>query len=62
MLAALDDRHGALMANHGAVTWGADLAAAASRSEVLEWLCEVWLRAAATSTRDATWMALFFAA
>lgn len=47
---ALRDRRGALMANHGAVTWGADLAEAAMLAEVLEWTCDVWLRAAAAGS------------
>jgi L-fuculose-phosphate aldolase len=48
--AALQGRSGALMGNHGAVTLGPDLAAAAEKSEYLEWLCEVYLRAAAAGT------------
>lgn len=50
VVAALDGRRGALMANHGALTWGADLAEAAMLTEVLEWTCDVWLRAAAAGT------------
>jgi len=47
---ALADRRGALLANHGALTYGDDLDAAVARAEVLEWLCDVWLRAAAAGT------------
>lgn len=47
VVAALEGRRGALMAHHGALTWGADLAEAAMLTEVLEWTCDVWLRAAA---------------
>ncbi len=34
-----------LMANHGAVSWGADLAGALAATEVLEWACGVYWRA-----------------
>ncbi|HKN96018.1 MAG TPA: class II aldolase/adducin family protein [Pseudonocardiaceae bacterium] len=44
-LAALGDRTGCLLANHGAVTVGGDLAAAYERALQLEWLCQVWLAA-----------------
>ena len=37
----------ALMANHGATVLGATLAQALERAELLEWTCDVWLRAAA---------------
>ena len=47
---ALDGRTGCLMANHGAVTTGPDLATAYSRAVYLEWLCDVYLRAAAAGT------------
>ena len=47
MLDALDGRTAALMANHGAVTFGADLARAVERTELLEWACTVYWRAAA---------------
>jgi L-fuculose-phosphate aldolase len=42
--AALADRTGCLLANHGAVTVGASLAQAYERAVYLEWLCEVALR------------------
>jgi L-fuculose-phosphate aldolase len=44
---ALRGRTGCLLANHGAVTIGPDLAAAYDRTRQLEWLCEVCLRARA---------------
>lgn len=44
--AALDARSAAIMANHGAVTLGASLAAAVENALLLEWLCELYLRAA----------------
>jgi L-fuculose-phosphate aldolase len=43
--AALADRHGCLLANHGAVTVGATLEGAYERAVQLEWLCQVWLAA-----------------
>lgn len=45
MLTALDGRRGCLLGNHGTVTYGADLAAAYSRAQQLEWVCQVWLAA-----------------
>jgi len=47
---ALTGRTGCLMANHGAVTTGPDLATAYGRAVYLEWLCDVYLRAAAAGT------------
>jgi L-fuculose-phosphate aldolase len=49
VVAALRDRTACLMANHGAVTTGADLRSALVGSRYLEWLCEVYLRALAAS-------------
>ena len=46
-VAALAGSRGALLANHGAVTVGPTVAAALELAVVLEWLCEVYLRAAA---------------
>jgi L-fuculose-phosphate aldolase len=46
-LEALSDRSAALMANHGAIVHGPDLDAALERSQLLEWVCEVYWRAAA---------------
>jgi len=49
VVAALRGRTACLMANHGAVTTGADLRSALVGSRHLEWLCEVYLRAVAAS-------------
>jgi L-fuculose-phosphate aldolase len=43
---ALDGRSAALLANHGAVTYGATLGEAVERAVVLEWACGVYLDAA----------------
>lgn len=45
MLAAMAGRTGCLLANHGTVTTGVDLASAYDRALQLEWLCRVWLTA-----------------
>lgn len=45
VLAALEDRNAALMANHGAVTVGRDPAAALEAALLLEWACGLYLRA-----------------
>jgi L-fuculose-phosphate aldolase len=50
VVAALEERSAALMANHGAVTWGPDLEAALRAAELLEWACTVYWRAAAIGT------------
>lgn len=50
VLDALDGRTAALMANHGAVAWGADLAGALAATEVLEWSCAVYWRACQVGT------------
>lgn len=47
---ALRTSRGALLAHHGAVTIGADVAEALDLAVVLEWLCDVYLRAAAAGT------------
>jgi len=47
VLAALEDRSAALMANHGVVTLGATADEAVERALVLEFCCEVYWRAAA---------------
>jgi L-fuculose-phosphate aldolase len=47
---ALRDRTACLMANHGAVTIGPDLATAHDKSVYLEWLCDVYLRASSAGT------------
>lgn len=46
----LGERGGVVMAQHGSLTVGADLAAASARAELLEWLCEVALLALAAGT------------
>jgi L-fuculose-phosphate aldolase len=46
VLDALDGRFAALMSNHGAVTHGPDMAAAVRATELLEWACTVYWRAA----------------
>ena len=46
VLDALDGRSAALMANHGAITFGDDLALAVERTHLLEWACTVYWRAA----------------
>jgi L-fuculose-phosphate aldolase len=45
-LEALAGRTAALLANHGAVTYSADLDGAVERTELLEWACDVYARAA----------------
>lgn len=50
VLDALDGRTGALMANHGAITHGPDLATALDLTLLLEWACEVYWRAAAVGS------------
>ncbi|MGB3764909.1 MAG: class II aldolase/adducin family protein, partial [Ornithinimicrobium sp.] len=42
-IAGLGARQAVVMANHGSLTVGPDLATAAQRAELLEWLCEVSL-------------------
>ncbi|RPK66358.1 L-fuculose phosphate aldolase [Streptomyces sp. ADI96-02] len=45
MRAALRDRTGCLLANHGTVTYGDTLDQAYERTAQLEWLCRLWLTA-----------------
>jgi L-fuculose-phosphate aldolase len=45
VVSALGPRYACLMANHGAVAVGGNLAAAYDRALQLEWLCQVWLTA-----------------
>jgi L-fuculose-phosphate aldolase len=45
-LDALSERNGALMANHGTITYGADLDFAVAQSLLLEWACTLYWRAA----------------
>jgi L-fuculose-phosphate aldolase len=47
---ALRDRTACLMANHGAVAIGQDLATAHDKASYLEWLCDVYLRASSAGT------------
>jgi L-fuculose-phosphate aldolase len=44
---AIEGRTAALLANHGTIAHGADLAGAARATELLEWLSALYLRAAA---------------
>ena len=50
VLDALDGRTAALMANHGTVAHGADVAGALRATEVLEWAATLWWRASAVGT------------
>jgi L-fuculose-phosphate aldolase len=45
VLDALEGHTAALMANHGALTFGADVPAAVEATLLLEWACEVYARA-----------------
>ncbi|HEX8123918.1 MAG TPA: class II aldolase/adducin family protein [Solirubrobacteraceae bacterium] len=47
VLDALDGRTAALMANHGAVAYGADVNGAVRATELLEWACTLYWRARA---------------
>jgi L-fuculose-phosphate aldolase len=47
MAEALHGRTACLLGNHGSLTVGRTLAEAYDRAQYLEWLCDVWLRAAA---------------
>ena len=47
VLDALEGRTATLMANHGAVTYAADVETAAELTRLLEWACTVYWRAAA---------------
>ena len=50
VLAALDGRVAALMRNHGSVAYGASIAEACERLETVEWLADVYRRAATLGT------------
>jgi L-fuculose-phosphate aldolase len=50
VLDALEGRTAAMMANHGTVTFGADLAAAVAATELLEWASTVYFNAAQVGT------------
>ncbi|MDT0544574.1 class II aldolase/adducin family protein [Streptomyces sp. DSM 41529] len=54
MLDALRDRSGCLLRNHGTVVYGATLDQAYDRTAQLEWMCRVWLTAAAVPGRTPT--------
>ncbi len=49
-LDALEGRQAALMANHGVIVCGTDMAAAVQNALLLEWLCSVYWHAAALGT------------
>jgi L-fuculose-phosphate aldolase len=50
VLDALDGRTAAIMANHGTVTYGADIAGAVRATELLEWAAGLYWRASAIGT------------
>jgi L-fuculose-phosphate aldolase len=50
VLDALEGHTAALMANHGAIAFGADIAGAVDNTMLLEWACSVYWRAAALGT------------
>ena len=50
VLAALEGRTAAMMANHGTLTFGVDVAGALRATELLEWAATVWWRANAVGT------------
>jgi L-fuculose-phosphate aldolase len=47
---ALEGRRAAMMASHGAVTYGSDLESAIDATELLEWACGVYVHASACGT------------
>jgi L-fuculose-phosphate aldolase len=51
MLRALRERTGCLLRNHGTVVYGETLDQAYDRTAQLEWMCQVWLAAAAVPGR-----------
>src|SRR4051812_26583212 len=50
VLDALEGKTAALMANHGAIAWAADMDKAVEQSLLLEWACGVYWRAAQVGT------------
>jgi L-fuculose-phosphate aldolase len=48
--AALDGRFAALLQNHGAVAYGADIGEAYDRVQLIEWMAEVYWRARLAGT------------
>ncbi|MDT0265183.1 class II aldolase/adducin family protein [Streptomyces sp. DSM 44915] len=53
-LAALTDRTGCLLRNHGTLVHGRDLRQAMDHTAQLEWMCQVWLAASAVPGRQPT--------
>ncbi len=47
---ALRDRSAALMSNHGTIAFGKDVTQAVRRTELLEWACTLYMRAAMLGT------------
>ncbi|MEV5599291.1 class II aldolase/adducin family protein [Streptomyces sp. NPDC052496] len=54
MLAALRDRTGCLLRNHGTIVYGDTLDEAFDRTAQLEWMCRVWLAANSLPGREPT--------
>ncbi|MFH8591902.1 class II aldolase/adducin family protein [Streptomyces rimosus] len=52
MLAALRDRTGCLLRNHGTIVYGGTLDEAYDRTAQLEWMCRVWLAASSLPGRE----------
>jgi L-fuculose-phosphate aldolase len=52
MLAALNDRTGCLLRNHGTVTYGDSLDQAYDRTAQLEWMSRLWLTASSLPGRE----------
>lgn len=50
MAAALQERSACILANHGTIAFSHSLGHAFDKVTQLEWLCDVWLRAAAVGT------------
>jgi L-fuculose-phosphate aldolase len=50
VLTALEGRTAALMANHGAIAYGTDVAGAADLARLLEWACNVYWHASVLGT------------
>ncbi len=47
---ALSDRSAALLQNHGVIAYGTDLSEAYQRAEIVEWLCDIYIRASSLGT------------
>lgn len=54
LLSALKGRSGALLRNHGTLTYGGAMDQAYDRTAQLEWMCRVWLAAASVPGRTPT--------